>query len=544
LKSALSRMDSRVEGKNGAARGMAQDRLRPLAGIKTGMCKIPPYWVKIRTARGRTLNSMRKTGKIAPWGHRASGTWFAAFPVPEAIMNVLSMGRCALGAVFILSMPAVIRAQPSVRILQNGVVHPHPAYPYMGHKYDFEVSPGDNDMPWLRQFALDHAIFAHIDMTLDWKDREFDMMKAIVWYTSHHLSWTGESTFSDVRHRAKTILELNEQWADLSWICEDISFAAVGLAQCVGIPARAVGGRTQELSPDADMLVEMYSTRYNRWILFFQKCYGWIEHQTDGPLGMRELQQYDRTRPIRVWWKTDHWEALPHPPLVFMPLAEQTAPIWPYLSERWNTQMYQLVAYTWRNMPNGTYPDCCPGGPSVLYLANDEYLNEQNEYLGWGWAPVVPLDSADANYPLNNVEISAIVRADGARISLINNMFEFLNYEISEDGGAWVSLPPPNPEEPVLAASTYIWRPGEYSFLTIRGVNKAGVRSPDVLVEFRPAPPNGDLNADGHVDGLDLAAFLKAMGDSQPEQLFHGDFDADRALGIGDIPGLVQALLN
>jgi len=404
--------------------------------------------------------------------------------------------RVALIAAVVSSIPLTVRADPSFQIIQNGSAHGIPRYPYVGHKYNYERVPGDNDMPWLRQFAIDHGIFDKVDMTLDWKDREFDMMKAIVWYTSHHLSWTGENSIPNINHRAKTLLQANEQFPDMHWICEDIAFTAVGLAQAFGIPARVVGGRSADFPPNADNLVEMYSTRYNRWILFFQKCYGWIEHKTLGPMGLRELQTYNSVEPIQVNLVHGVWIAQPHSVLDFLPSPLQIAPIAPYYSETWMMGLYGLLAYTARTDPNGNYPECCPVGSPSQYLVTDDLINQQNDWLGWGCCqPIVPMNDPDGNYPLNNVEGAVLPSARELVIRLRHNMFEFVRFESKIDNEAWRPMP-------VLGIGGglwfYIWQPRVApATLSIRGVTIAGVHSPDVVIRVTSLNGHGGGGGNG-----------------------------------------------
>ncbi len=58
-------------------------------------------------------------------------------------------------------------------------------------------------------------------------------------------------------------------------------------------------------------------------------------------------------------------------------------------------------------------------------------------------------------------------------------------------------------------------------------------------------PPKGDFNADSRVDGLDIRPFVNALlGTPTPAEICRGDFDLDAALGSGDVPGMVDALLT
>jgi len=175
-----------------------------------------------------------------------------------------------------------------VQILQNGRIVENPAYPYRGNKYLFEFISGDNDLPWLRQYAINHKIFAGVNMSLEWKDREWDMIKAIIYYTSHTLPFSGVNTDPDnsLLFRARMILTTAMSHPEYYWGCGSISQTAVGLAQAHGIPARMINGRTLEDPCTGDYCCEMFSTRWNRWIFLMPHVYAWIEHDTDGPLGV------------------------------------------------------------------------------------------------------------------------------------------------------------------------------------------------------------------------------------------------------------------
>jgi hypothetical protein len=60
-----------------------------------------------------------------------------------------------------------------------------------------------------------------------------------------------------------------------------------------------------------------------------------------------------------------------------------------------------------------------------------------------------------------------------------------------------------------------------------------------------PADLDGDINGDGHTDGRDIDAFISAiMGTPTHTQVCHGDFNGNDALDVGDMTGLVNALLG
>jgi endonuclease/exonuclease/phosphatase family metal-dependent hydrolase len=58
--------------------------------------------------------------------------------------------------------------------------------------------------------------------------------------------------------------------------------------------------------------------------------------------------------------------------------------------------------------------------------------------------------------------------------------------------------------------------------------------------------PDGDMNLDGVVDGLDIQRFEEALVSGAPTQaeVCHGDFDGLNGVDTGDVPAMVNALLN
>lgn len=374
----------------------------------------------------------------------------------------------SLAAAALLAGSANVWAEATVTILENGFVYENPAYPHVDHGYYYDNVPDDNDMPWLRQFAASHGIFSLVNMSLDWKDREFDMIQAIIHYTSHEMHWTGSNTCT-AGWRAKEILTVNEQDPTCNWACGKIAVVAIGLAQAQGIPARFVGGSTDYHSHDN--CLEMFSTRYNRWVFVFQHTYGWIEHETDGPLGARELQPCDQAGMIQLEWIDGKRWAVPCPPLVFQPSGYSHAPVWPYYSARWWSGYFGHMWISWTTLINR------PGG-YCQFIVTDQWTNQD---LGWS-APVVPVYELDITYPLNNVEADVALSGDDVLVTLENNMFEFVEYQMRIDGGLWQPL---NLAQPDPLQETYLWQPiGLTATLSIRGVNLAGAHSPDVVLQY------------------------------------------------------------
>lgn len=361
---------------------------------------------------------------------------------------------------------------PHVEVTANGVVFPNPLYPYVGHGYYGDIEPGDNDLPWLRQFAADEGVFAEVDLTLDWKEREWEMIQAIIRYTARTLAWTDVSTRRPAKWCARLVLEDAATSRDLTWACGDIAVAAQGLAQAHGIPCRLVNGRAAYDPWSGDFCCEMYSTRFNRWVFVMPHCNAWIEHATDGPLGMRELHDYDSAGLIRTRNVNGECHAVPVHPLQFMPTRRCRAPKAPHYTARWWAGCFQHFHVGWRSQLHGTVF-------SNRSVFNDNFLNE---YFGFNPpGPVMAIDDLNITYPLNNVQGQAELANDGVHVRLVNNMFEFTGYEYQEEDGPWQPVESAPSRDGVTA---FWWAPEYPATLRIRGVNLAGVHSPDVVVEY------------------------------------------------------------
>ncbi len=370
------------------------------------------------------------------------------------------------------------REHRNIQILQNGFVFENPTYAYTGHGYEYDVTPGDNDLPWLRQYAIDHQVFAGIDMMRDWKEREWEMIQAIIFHTSHTLTYTGINTDPALRFRAKIILTGAMEHPEYTWGCGEVSMAAAGLAQAHGIPCRLVNGHDFQNPLNSDYCCEMYSTRFNRWVFLMPHVNAWIEHETDGPLGVRELHLYDEQSLIQARYDPVemHWSAEPNPPLVFQPSSICQAPIPPHISMSWWSGYFHHFAFSWFMKINGP-PNY------MLEVFNDDFLNVTLNYNPP--VPVIAIDDLNITYPLNNVEADAALQPHAVRITVKNNMFEFIRYEMSVDAGPWG----PMTLAPLLTAnavdlSTYLWQPDSDSTLALRGSNLAGVNSPDVVIKY------------------------------------------------------------
>jgi hypothetical protein len=446
-------------------------------------------------------------------------------------------------------------ASAEIIILKNGRVVANPAYPHKSNKYHFEESPGDNDLPWLRQYAIDHNIFSGINMSLEWKDREWDMMKAIIHHTSHVLPFTGINSDPDpdLLFRAKSILSTAGSHPGNTWACGSIAQSAVGLAQAHGIPARMINGRPLE-DPCAggDYCCEMFSTRWNRWIFLMPHVYAWIEHETDGPLGAAELRQYDLDGFIQAtpvpqhnelvldaqgnWNLVSipfHYQAVPHPPLVFMPSVANVAPTPPYIAINWWEGYFHRVALSYTTTTQQQYP-------IMAEVFNDDFLNH-TPCFNFDPIPVIPVDNPDITYPLNNVEASVELVQDVVMVHLVTNIFDLVEFQRLGADQLWHSIEVLTDTKPGFL---FVWHPTPLDVLTLRGINVAGVTSPEVVIHYSGAA--GDLNADGKTNGLDLQHFVQSLtsGSAEPGVTRQGDFDGDSRITMNDLPYMISTLLD
>lgn len=452
------------------------------------------------------------------------------------ILSPWSWGSAGFVCLFLVSA-TTSATPPSVQIISNGTVTGNPAYPYLGHKYQYDRVPGDNDMPWLRNFAASHDMFDDVEMDADWKDREFDMMKAIVRWTSENMTWTGTSTVP-TGYRAKNTLVEVDAHPEYTWGCGQVSAVAIGLGQAHGIPGRFVNSRTSYSPYGADYCMEFYSTRFNRWVWFCPKTYAWIEREGDGPLGVREIMAHSAVSPIMAVRNNDIWTAVPNPPLVFMPSSVNRAPIAPYFSIKWWALAWVDMCVDYKFQPNGS--GACCDMPRILSVAS---TTNYNAVAGTSW-PVVSFQSTDINYPLNNVEASAALASDGAAlITLRNNMFEFTGYEmrvagIEGDDEGWQPLDLPQVSG---FPDTYRWQPGDSAVLMIRGRTAAGVHSPDVAIAYTQGDTDQDL--DGIPNSIDACPNGPPGVPVRPDGRPRSDLNDDCVVDALDIQLLVNDAL-
>jgi hypothetical protein len=332
------------------------------------------------------------------------------------------------------------------------------------------------------------------------------------------------------------------------WICGSVADILVGLFVAHGIPGRLVGG--YDGIGNADTMMEVFSTTFNKWILMFPPWGSWIESASGVPQSLAELRAaretgefamtrvFDRTFPLDVL--AYRGEAANGSGLVFKPTNICKSPKFPFIPNPWwagyPPEMINSNLYTWnQTWTDNRYNHDPYQGGAIVY--HDPEIGE---------TPVVPIGSPQYDYPLNNVEVTDVsIVGSSVVIDLIHNMdepsdgFDLAGFEGSTNGGAtWDPLS--------VEFGSLSWVPSGPAELWIRGVSVSGARSPTVVVAYRPGPPDGDMNGDGLIDGQDLDPFIAGVLalERNSSTFFHGDFDGDCVMDSGDISGMVQALVS
>jgi carboxypeptidase D len=101
------------------------------------------------------------------------------------------------------------------------------------------------------------------------------------------------------------------------------------------------------------------------------------------------------------------------------------------------------------------------------------------------------------------------------------------------------------PWTPVDLGSAYKVRIRPYAGGAYGAFDESNATFTVVAPPCQPADLDGDIDGDGLSDGRDIKAFVSAvMSTPTPSQVCHGDFNDNDALDIGDITGLISALLN
>ncbi|HKQ49267.1 MAG TPA: hypothetical protein VJZ71_14440 [Phycisphaerae bacterium] len=282
------------------------------------------------------------------------------------------------------------------------------------------------------------------------------------------------------------------------WSCGSLAYAVIGMCVAHGIPARRVGGN--DVNCGGDVMVEVYSTRFNKWVLFFPHANRWIEGADGIPQSIAQMRahhdagNYAITVAYEAGFVGRGYRAIPAngSGLVFQPHPICTAPIFPHIPLAWwsntlltppaETDLFEynhtFAANKWNHFP--------PQGDSISAFLYDDYEDVSAE-CGGGWlnVPVVADDDTNLTYPLNNIQATA-ERQDVNKVQLtfIHNMNPktggFDHYETSLDGGnTWETI-----ALEFVGEGVYNWYPTTNATLMIRGVNEAGVHSPDIVINF------------------------------------------------------------
>jgi Regulator of Chromosome Condensation (RCC1) repeat protein/galactose oxidase-like protein len=289
---------------------------------------------------------------------------------------------------------------------------------------------------------------------------------------------------------------------DYVWSCGAIQQMFAGLCVAHGIPARRISGMSQACA--GDVIVEVFSTRWNKWILFWPIAGRWVENAAGIPLSHADMRahyaaanyslgpSYDRAIGRRGWKAT----ATNGSGLVFQPNAVCTAPLHPQVALKWwsDTLIVNPIFpddddhdHFERNATTSLSKYNQPDPQSSTVLWNDFFVIDAHCETHFYGSPITYDDDPNLTYPINNVHAEAVLMQDDpfkVRITLTHNMVVgtggFEHYEMSlNDGLSWTML--------ALEAEgpgVYNWYPTDSTTLMIRGVNVAGVHSPDVVISF------------------------------------------------------------
>lgn len=401
----------------------------------------------------------------------------------------------ALGIFVMIAEPASALDEPPAdpgwfRILANGFVYPNPAYEYRTNGYAFDVVPGDNDMPWIREWANTSGLWNGVDMQADWMDREWEMMLAIIAY-GESMGWTGQDSHpTGHNRRAKLQIEQETLIPEATWGCGTIAATVMGIAQAHGIPARSHSGANPTHGPPhvwRDICCSLWSTKYNKWVFFFQHCNNWVLGPDGLPMSNREIRAYDMAGRLVGW----DGIARPIDGVAFMPdIVNRSNVTW--ITAHWWEGYFENQTISYQFFDNAEDPFALEGVNGRL-IVTTEWVNTDTGVT----RDVVYLDSLEFNYPQQQVQ-ATIIQADEnqSTIGLVNNMVWFDHYERSTDGGlTWLT-----------STSPVTWIPGVCGeILLIRGVGKAGEHSRNVMLQWYPCDIDKDCNGNGIPDGCEIS---------------------------------------
>ena len=295
---------------------------------------------------------------------------------------------------------------------------------------------------------------------------------------------------------------------DYVWSCGSMQQMFSGLCVAHGIPARLISGTS--LGCSNDIIMEVFSTRWNKWILFWPYAGRWVENAEGVPQSHAEMRAHYAAANYRIYPAYDRaigrrgWKATAEngSGLVFQPHAVCTAPLPPRAEAAWWSETLKANPespsddhdHFERNLTTSLsmYNSPSPQSSSVLLddFADVDAACGTNHNI----RPHSSDDDLNLNYPLNNVYAEAELMQDlppKVRIKLRHNMLPgsggFDRYEMSLDlGRTWEIL---SLEFVILQG--YFWYPTQTSTLMIRGVNDAGVHSPDVVILYHAGSTGG-----------------------------------------------------
>ena len=290
---------------------------------------------------------------------------------------------------------------------------------------------------------------------------------------------------------------------DYVWSCGAVQQIFTGLCVAHGIPSRRIDGTS--LGCASDQIVQAFSTRWNKWILFWQHVGRWVENGDGVPQSHAEMRAHHAAANYRIspgyelaigrrGWKAT---AQNGSGLVFQPNAVCTAPLHPRAHLSWWSDKLKVDPvspdddhdYFDRNLTTSLSKYNQPGSQSTIVLLND--YSDIDAICGTNMSGQLRSFDGDPNltYPVNNVHAEAeLVQVSPPHVefTLTHNMLGenlgFPRFEESLDGGqTWTRL--------LDDSGVFHWYPTSSAQLMVRGVNRAGVHSPDVVIQFRAGVP-------------------------------------------------------
>lgn len=289
---------------------------------------------------------------------------------------------------------------------------------------------------------------------------------------------------------------------DYVWSCGAMQQMFCGLCVSQGIPSRLING--ESLSCGADTIAEVYSTRWNKWILFWPYSGRWVENAQGVPQSHAEMRahlaaaNYSINAGYELQVGRRGWKATSEngSGLVFQPNAVCTAPLHPRAEIDWWSSRLRVnpelsdgaFDYFQRNFTTSLSRYNSPNPVSTSILLDDFRHYDAACGTQFSSQPISFDGDPNLTYPINNVQAEVTLEQKSparVRIRLTNNMVpatgNFEVYQISlNNEQTWTSISLLDS----VAFGVYDWYPTESSLLMIRGVNSAGVHSPDVVIQY------------------------------------------------------------